>query len=371
VNKGISNPGQACRLLYVVGQLRPGGLERQLHLLLQGMDRERYLPAVVVWSFREEEIYVRLIRDLGISLYPIDPGMSPFAKLIAFRHLVAQIKPEVVHSYSFHTNLPAWSATLGTSALAIGAVRSSLECEKSCGLMLGILSARWPRTQIYNNLAAAQTARNHGGLFVPRRISVVRNGIDLKQFQKFPLTSNGRARILGIGSLFELKRWDRLLKAALDLKTMGLDFEVEIVGGGPLRDSLQQLAQDLGVMDVVKFTGHADDVPSLLASSTFLVHTSDIEGCPNVVMEAMACARAVVATNVGDIPLIVDNGKTGFIVGCADHAQLVECLATLIANRDLCNKMGEAGRTKAEQEFGMARLVQETFDAYKQAGWTG
>src|SRR5262249_47463196 len=237
--------------------------------------------------------------------------------------------------------------TLGTSAISIGAVQSSLAGDKSCGRVLGRLSARWPRTQIYNNSAAAEAVRDSGGLFVPWRISVVRNGVDLKQFRKFPLPNKSRVRILGVGSLFEVKRWDRLLKAALDLKTMDLDFEVEIAGGGPLRDSLQQLAQDLGVTDLVKFTGHTDDVPSLLAGSTFLVHTSDIEGCPNVVLEAMACARAVVATNVGDIPGVVDNGRTGFIVGCDDHTQLVECLATLIVNRDLCHKMGEAGRNKA------------------------
>ena len=65
---------------------------------------------------------------------------------------------------------------------------------------------------------------------------------------------------------------------------------------------LTQQAQALGVADCVEFMGHRDDIPDLLAHATFLVHTSDSEGCPNVVMEAMACGRAVVATDVGDTP---------------------------------------------------------------------
>jgi glycosyltransferase involved in cell wall biosynthesis len=86
-------------------------------------------------------------------------------------------------------------------------------------------------------------------------------------------------------------------------------------------------------------------------------------------MEAMACGRAVVATNVGDIPTLIDNDKTGFFVPCTDGAGLVDRVVTLITNRELCRQMGAAGRLKAEREFGMSRLVEETLCAYQQAGW--
>ena len=86
-------------------------------------------------------------------------------------------------------------------------------------------------------------------------------------------------------------------------------------------------------------------------------------------MEAMACGRAVVATDVGDTPSIVDHQKTGFVVPRGDDAALVERMATLIADRELCRRMGEAGRLKAEREFGLDRLVSETLAAYRAAGW--
>jgi glycosyltransferase involved in cell wall biosynthesis len=157
--------------------------------------------------------------------------------------------------------------------------------------------------------------------------------------------------------------------AALTLKEMGLDFIIEIAGGGPLREALERQAQDMEIADRVRFTGHADDILSLLAQSTLLAHTSDVEGCPNVIMEAMACGRPVVATDAGDIPCLVENGKTGFVVRRGDDATLIERLATLITNRDLCHQMGDAGRAKAEREFSLRRFAEETIAAYRAAGW--
>jgi D-inositol-3-phosphate glycosyltransferase len=86
-------------------------------------------------------------------------------------------------------------------------------------------------------------------------------------------------------------------------------------------------------------------------------------------MEAMACGRAVVATGVGDTPFIVEHQKTGFVIPCGDDAALVERMARLITDRELCRHMGEASRLKAECEFGLERLVAETLAAYRAAGW--
>jgi glycosyltransferase involved in cell wall biosynthesis len=361
-----------CRLLYVVGQLGAGGLERQLYLLLQCMDRERYRPAVVVWSFRHDDTYVAHIQKLGIPIHSFPDTLAGTGKLLAFRRLVLRTRPEVIHSYTFYTNFAAWWASLGTKTIPIGSLRSDLTFDqKGSGPLLGRLSARWPRDQICNSFMAARTARRARSPFASRSLSVVRNGVDLESFRVVPLSTLGPDRILGVGSLIPVKRWDRFLAGALSLKKREIDFLMQVAGGGPLRESLERQARDLDITDRVRFIGHADDVPGLMATSTFLAHTSDIEGCPNVVMEAMACGRAVVAMAAGDIPFLVEDGKTGFVVRCGDDAQFVERLATLITNRELCGQMGEAGRVKAEREFGLHRLVEETLNAYRQAGWRG
>ena len=358
-----------CRILYLVGQLTPGGLERQLCYLLQAMDRGRYRPAVAVWNFAEADVYVPRIRALNVPMYAFS-NMPSAAKLRAFRRLVRQLEPEVVHSYSFYTNLAAYWGVWGTQSVAFGSIRCDFTSEvKDTGPLLGRLSARWPRDQISNSSLAAETVRRWQSPFVPRRLFVVRNGLDLEQFRSAPLTARGKIRIVGVGSLEPRKRWERLLRAARELQRREYDFAVQIVGDGPLHGSLKHQAHSLGVADRVEFIGYSENIPSLLTNATFLVHTSDSEGSPNVVMEAMASGRAVVATDAGDVPTLVEDGKTGFVVPRGDEATLLARMVTLMTDYDLCRRMGEAGRAKAEQQFGLDRLVSETLAAYRAMGW--
>ena len=106
-----------------------------------------------------------------------------------------------------------------------------------------------------------------------------------------------------------------------------------------------------------------------MADATFVVHTSDHEGCPNAIMEGMACGRAVVATDAGDVSSLIDDGETGFVALRGDHALIVDRMAKLMTDRDLCRRMGLAGRAKAEKEFGLDRLFSQTLAAYQAAGW--
>jgi len=358
------------RILYLVGQLGAGGSERQLWYLLQAMDRERYQPAVAVWNFSEEDVYVGKIRALNVPVYGVSNMPSPAAKLRAFRRLVRQVKPEVVHSYTFYTNFAAYWAARGMRSLPVGSIRCDFTLgTKTSGFCLGRLSARWPRDQICNSSLAAETARRWQGPFAPRRLFVVRNGLDLEQFCSAPSTTNGKIRIVGIGLLKPGKRWDRLVRAAGELKRSGYDFSVRIVGDGVMRGSLKDQAEVLGVADRVEFIRYSDNIPALLTDATFLVHTSDHEGYPNVVMEAMACGRAVVATDAGDVPSLVEDGRTGFIVPRGDNEKLCSRMVTLMKDHDLCRTMGEAGRVQAERLFGLDRVVSETFDAYRAMGW--
>ena len=287
-------------------------------------------------------------------------------KLRAFRRIVRELDPEVVHSYAFYTNFAAHWGAFGTNAIAVGSVRNAFQWSKEdSGALVGRLSARWPRHQICNSVAAAESGRKCGSVFAARQFDVVRNGLDLERFQPSACADDGPAQILGVGYLLPAKRWERLLRAARYLKAKGVDYQVRIVGGGPLRSILEQEAVNLGVADRVEFMPHADNIPGLLAQSTFLVHTADNEGCPNAVMEAMACGRAVVATDAGDVPALVDNGRTGFVVSSNDEPALAEHILRLIRDRALCRRMGDAARAKAERDFGLDRLVRETLECVR------
>ena len=157
--------------------------------------------------------------------------------------------------------------------------------------------------------------------------------------------------------------------AAQALSKRGLDFTVCLVGGGPLRHLLEEQVRELGLANHVEFVGNVREVQGYYAKATFLVHVSESEGCPNVVMESMASGRPVVAMDVGDIPSLIEDGKTGYVIPGQDETILIDRMAKLINSPQLCEKMGKEGRVKAEQEFGIDRLLSETLKAYRIAGW--
>jgi glycosyltransferase involved in cell wall biosynthesis len=367
---GLPSSRSSRRLLFLIGQLGLGGSERQLFCLLERIDKSRFEIAVFVWNFRQDDPYVARIKALGVPLFGSPSRVSRLSKMQMFRQFVRQWRPNVIHSYSFHTNFAASWATVGTKAIAFGSVRSDFaRAKKNCGLMLGILSAVWPRSQIFNSVAAADDVRRSRSFFVPGKVFVVCNGLDLERYRMVTMPNGKETCIAGVGSLMSEKRWDKLLLAGCELKKRKLDCVIRIAGDGPMRGFLEQQAQELGMAAQIKFLGSIDNIPQFLSNVRFLVHTSDTEGSPNAVMEAMACGRAVVATDAGDVRHLVEDGKTGFVVRRGDDATLVERMVTLITDQDLCRSMGEAGRAKAVREFGLDRLVADTFDAYRAAGW--
>ena len=357
-----------CRVFYLVGQLSLGGLERQLFNLLQVIDRSRYKPAVVVWRHSHGDHYNQAISDLGIPVVALPSNLSGSAKLQKLRDMVSVVRPEVLHSYSSFTNFAAWWAARGTGIVPIGSSRSSFWYERQkYGRVLGRLSGRWPSAQVYNSFSSEQEARQSWTIFRPRRIYVITNGVDLDLYSAQPNPEQGY--ILAVGRLSAKKRWDRLIRVVAFLASKGLSQEVVHAGSGPLQDELEAMARSLHVDHLIRFLGDRHDLPTLLGGAAFLVHTSEIEGCPNVVLEAMACGRAVVATDAGDIPYLVEDGKTGFVVPQKDEGMLADRIEALLRDHELCRRMGNAGRKKAEQAFGFDRLRAETFAVYRAEGW--
>jgi glycosyltransferase involved in cell wall biosynthesis len=333
------------------------------------MDRQRYKPVVVVWSYSADDHYNHEISALGVPVVALEKHLSRLGKLRALRSLVSSVRPEVIHSYSFYTNIAAWWAARGTGTIPIGSIQNTFWFERQhAGKVLGRLSGRWPAAQMYNSFAAEDTAKRSGTMFRPRRIYVITNGVDLDKYSPRSYPIHGY--ILAVGSLSPRKRWDRLIRAVALLASKGLCLEVRHVGTGPLRGELEAMTKRLCVEHVFRFLGVRHDIPSLLGDAAFLAHTAEVEGCPNVVVEAMACGRAVVGTDAGDIPYLIDEGKTGFVVPKEDEAALTHRMSTLLKDVELCRRMGEAGRIKAEKAFGLDRFVSEHFAAYRAEGWT-
>jgi glycosyltransferase involved in cell wall biosynthesis len=122
--------------------------------------------------------------------------------------------------------------------------------------------------------------------------------------------------------------------------------------------------REAALEDRLILTGARSDVPQILAALDIFVMTSDTEGLPNAVMEAMASGLPVVATRVGGTPELVAEGETGHLVPPGRREPLLEALRALVADRALRRRMGEAGRIRIAAEFTLQRMVAGTRAVY-------
>ncbi|MBW1716383.1 MAG: glycosyltransferase family 4 protein [Deltaproteobacteria bacterium] len=124
------------------------------------------------------------------------------------------------------------------------------------------------------------------------------------------------------------------------------------------RQRLLELARELQINDHILFTGFRNDAVSIMSQSDIIVLPSiKAESFPTVILEAMAVAKPVVATKVGGIPEMVEHEKTGLLVPPQDPKSLAEAIATLLANEDYSNRLGQSGLRRLKEMFGMDKFI--------------
>lgn len=164
------------------------------------------------------------------------------------------------------------------------------------------------------------------------------------------------SRCIGVvGRLSPEKRHDLFLEMAADLARSQPDLFFLIVGHGSLQADLQRLAQRLKVANRVLFLGHRSDMHRIYAALNLLVLCSDTEGMPNVVLEAFAYGRPVVATRVGGVPEIVTDTENGLIVPPGELTPLVAAARSILNDAGLATRLGQAGRRTIEEHFDFRR----------------
>jgi glycosyltransferase involved in cell wall biosynthesis len=202
----------------------------------------------------------------------------------------------------------------------------------------------------------------------PGRVELVYHGLDLRRFPIYTLARvprDGRApadpvRILSVGRLVEKKGTDDLLRA-LALLPAGVHWSLVHVGGGPLRDTLQQQARALGLADRIAWRGAmAQDqlIEEYRRADVFVLASriagdGDRDGLPNVLMEAQSQGLACVATNVSAIPELIDDGVTGVLVEPQLPSLLADALASVITDPARRQTLAQAGQTRMARDFGM------------------
>jgi glycosyltransferase involved in cell wall biosynthesis len=208
--------------------------------------------------------------------------------------------------------------------------------------------------------------------FALDRMRVIHNGVDVAAIQcadsggvreELGLTPN--AFVIGTVARFqETKDLATLVRAFAQTRCWHPHAKLLLVGDGAERARLTQLAQDLNVAADVHITGIRHDVPRLLKAMNVFALSSLSEGLPISVLEAMAAALPVVATSVGMLPELLQEGENGFLVAPRATDKLAERLTLLAGNPELARRLGAAGRQRVEREYSLAAMLRRYEELY-------
>jgi glycosyltransferase involved in cell wall biosynthesis len=174
------------------------------------------------------------------------------------------------------------------------------------------------------------------------------------------------SKVVGMVARLDLQKgFEYLLRAARELCATFPELKVVIVGEGPDRNEIENMIQRLGLQSTVVLAGQHSDMPGIYAAMDVFVLPSLNEGLPMTILEAMAASKPVIATRVGAIPKVIQDGETGLLVDPGDTDGLRNALARLLADSDLCCCIGAAGHDWVSRNYtseAMALKYRQMYD---------
>ncbi len=346
-----------------------GGAEISTAILLGGLRARGH--EVVLWTNRS-------VVDRGVAPYGVETRRGKLGGDIAVHHALRfalqlrRWRPDVLIVGTFRK---LWLAALAARLAGVPVVaRIGLSSDVPRSVKYRFVLDRWVDAVVTNADDLAEAYRRSLPASPPPRIVTVHKGIEPPD-ETAPAVETRRALgvpvdaplIGGVGRLVEQKRFDRLLRVMVRLPAR---VHCVVVGAGPLRPELEALAGELRVADRVRFTGHRDDIPDLMAALDLLVITSDRESLANVMLEALTVGTPVVSTPVsgasealepedglpGEVP---DPERTPGVVVRPEPEVLAQEVESLLGAPDRLAAMGRAARRTAERRFGKDRMLDD------------
>jgi glycosyltransferase involved in cell wall biosynthesis len=347
----------------LIGQLSQGGSERQLFMFLSHCDRTRWAPVVYVsgeLGFWEEHI-----RSLGIPVRLLTG--SRLAKMRQLRASCAAEGVKYFFSWSSYTN-PFGLALQGMDVWRIGSFRNALFADLPARLrpfwawasLSAISLAVCNSKETYDEIALRKAAR-------PKPVYIP-NGVEPPTIDQIALwRATWRARlgiaedavlVVGVGRLVQQKRFDRFIQV-IERARREVPVEAVVAGKdfGCLQDLERQIAQS-NLSEAVRFIGAVPDARELISAADILLLSSDHEGMPNVVLEAMSASVPAVVTRVNAVAELIEHGTTGFI---ADHdaEELARYVVHLARDCGLRREIGERARSAVMLRHGSRAIAQQ------------
>jgi glycosyltransferase involved in cell wall biosynthesis len=370
------------RVLLAITRLELGGAQRVVLHTARELDRGSFAVALAWGPGDRLDDEASAIPDL--ARYPIPNLVRPVAPVSDFRALrslraaIRAFRPDVVHTHSSKAGI------LGRLAARLGKVPSVHTVHGYGFTPLQSAPKRFMYRTVEKAMArvtdhfvtVSETDRRRGiemGLFKPEQATVIRAAIDLERFHNAAGGDEVRAElgvpaatplVTQIGNFKPQKAPLDFVRSAAVVRTRVTDAWFVMVGDGPLRNSAEHLANDLGVADRIVFCGWRDDIPGLLAATTVSVLTSRHEGLPCAVVEALAAGVPVVATAADGTVEVVRSGWNGLLVPVGDIGAIADGVCRLLEDGELRVRMATAARLGLE-DFDNDRMVRKQEDLYR------
>lgn len=362
-------------VLQLIPTLDRSGAEKQMVMLSAGLPRDRFrVEAAALTRLGPLEAE---LRDAGVPVTLIGKPLKvdPFALARLTRFMKAK-RFDVVQTWVFAANAYGRVAARRAKVPVVVTAEMAVDLWKSRGhLAIDRRLAAWTDRVVGNSRAVTAFYRQAG---IPEsRLDTIYSGIEPPREPAAPLEELRRATrenfgwaadapvVFFAGRLMPQKGVDILLDVMDLIQHVRPDVRTLIAGEGPLRPQLEETAHAYRLDDRVRFLGHRDDVPALLAASDVLVLPSRYEGLPNIVLEAMRLGKPVVATAApGTTELVVD-GETGLLAPVDDAPALARALRKVLGDADLARSLGNAGRARVEAEFSAAVMVERFASLYE------
>jgi glycosyltransferase involved in cell wall biosynthesis len=347
------------------------GGQNQVLLTVNGLRAMGHRAALVAHPDGE----LRKRADEGLELVPLAPRteMDPSAGWRLSR-VIKRLAPDIIHAHDPHA--------VAMAALALsfgGSTRSGtgprLVASRRVDFHLkGNSFSRWKYRQVDCFIAASDVIRRMlltDGV-PPAKTVTVHEGIDVDHVLAAPPVNLHEAFWLphdspvvgNVAALVPHKGQRYLIDAAPLVIREVPDTRFVILGEGELRDHLERLVREHHLEKHVRLPGFRTDVLGCLKGFDLFAMSSVSEGLGTSVLDAMACAKPVVATRAGGIPEVVQDGETGVLVDPHDHVQLARAIVRLLTSAPERRRLGEAGLARVRALFTVERMVAETAAVY-------
>lgn len=368
----MSTPSKRLKLSYVINNLNVGGAEKLLLSTVKKLDKTAF--DITVFSMLSGNQLAHEFEAAGANVVYLDmTSKRDLTGLLKLYRSFKKNKFDIVHTHLIEADIFGRYAAIFAGIPIIVSTEHSINAWKKnptrLKSKLRLILDRIAAQRSNAIVAVSQKVKDHLVMYeqIPaKKIVVIMNGVEIVKAPKSLPRKNSTNIVIGsVGRLFEEKGYEFLLKAYGRVRESIPNLSLRIAGDGPSEQVLKKLAADLGIGPNVEFLGSIDDIPGFLNQIDIFVLSSLREGIPLSLLEAMSFGKPVIATSVGGVPEVIEDGKDGLLVESKSITQLHDAIIQLIKNERRGEILGTNARLKIVKDFDLCRTVMNLSSLYE------